>query len=323
MDGVHAAGRPTGAKLHVLFFLPPRIASLIERLPAALVSDLKEIRLRVGRPVVVTDRRGRGWFVGPHGPAADPLDAATFRQEDAAEFLQIISRSSVYALEEEFRQGFVTLPGGHRVGLCGEVAVADGRPRTLRHVGSFTVRVAREVPGAADAVLPKVAPGGASPRHTLVISPPGGGKTTLLRDLARQLAARWQVAVIDERSEIAACWHGVPQLDVGPCTDVLDRCPKAAGVMQVLRGMAPQVIITDEIGRPEDAAALLEAMNAGVAVVASAHGSSLEEVAARPALRALFDPCGFDVVVVLGGARAPGTVTAVVEPVKRRTAALE
>lgn len=317
-----AAGTATDGALGVLAFLPPRIGSLITRLPSLEVSDLKEIRLRVGRPLLVIDGCGRGWFLGRRGPASHPSEAEVFNRDDAAEFLRIISRSSVYALEEEFRQGFITLPGGHRVGLCGEVALSDGRPRTLRHVGSFSVRVARQVPGAADPVLPKVAPGGRRPRHTLIISPPGGGKTTLLRDLARRLGARWQVTIIDERSEIAACWHGVPQLDVGPCTDVLDRCPKAQGIMQALRAMAPQVIITDEIGRPEDAAAVLDAMRAGATVIASAHGSSWEDVAARPALQPLLSSCAFELVVVLGDGRRPGTVVAMLEPrpVHRRPA---
>lgn len=314
MGAVDAASDPVR---QALAFLPQRIRRLFGRLPEAVLDELREIRLRVERPLLVVARGGRPSFIGRDGLAADATKAETFRRSDAAEFLQHISRSSVYALEEEFRQGFVTLPGGHRVGIAGEVAFVDGRPKTLRHVGSFSLRIARAVPGAADAVMRKVAAFG-RPRHTLIVSPPGGGKTTLLRDLARQLSVRWQVTVVDERSEIAACFHGVPQLDVGPCTDVIDRCPKALGVVQALRGLAPQVVVTDEIGRPEDAAALLEAMHAGVAVIASAHGASWEELANRPALRALLEPCAFEVVVVLGDGRRPGAVQAVLAPGQSR-----
>lgn len=308
---MHATGASMYRVIDVLSSLPARLRPLFLRLPPALIADIKEIRLRVDRPLLLIDRGGRQFFVASRGVSTDPTGAETFLRSDAAEFLQIISRSSVYALEEEFRQGFVTLPGGHRVGLCGEIAQVDGQLQTIRHVGSFSVRIARAVPGAADGVMAKVAPSARRPRHTLVISPPGGGKTTMLRDIARQLSEVWQVSIVDERSEIAACWHGVPQLDVGPRTDVIDRCPKAVGIMQMLRGMAPDVIVTDEIGRPEDASAVLEAMHAGVTVIASAHGDSWQEVAARPALRPLLQPCAFELVVVLEDGRRPGTVAAV------------
>lgn len=300
--------------MEVASFLPERLRPLLLRLPENVLAHVRELRLRVERPVLVVARGGRQLFVGHDGAHVDPARGVLFSRQDATEFLQIISRSSVYALEEEFRQGFLTLTGGHRVGLCGEVALEGGRPRTLKHVGSFNVRIARALPGAADPVMARVAPPGRPPRHTLVISPPGGGKTTLLRDITRQLSAAWQVGVIDERSEIAACFHGVPQLDVGPRTDIIDRCPKSIGIMQMLRGMAPQVIITDEIGRPEDVAALLEAMNAGVAVIASAHGRSWDEVAARPALQPLVQCSAFQLVVVLRGADEPGAVAAVMTP---------
>lgn len=297
-----------------LAFLPERLKPLFQLLPEDVLTGLLEIRLRVGRPLAVTVR-GRGQlFVGRGGALAVPDAAETFAPADAGEFLERISRSSVYALEEEFRHGYITLPGGHRVGLCGETALEGGRPRTLRHVGSFNLRIAREVPGAAERIVPHIARGPGRPRHTLVISPPGGGKTTVLRDIARRLGARLPVCVVDERSEIAACVRGVPQLDVGPCTDVVDGCPKAAGVMQALRTMSPRVIVTDEIGGPEDAAALFEAAHAGVAVIASAHGAGWEDVVRRPGLQALLNPCLFELLAVLGGSDQPGTVKAVTAP---------
>lgn len=317
---MHLTRTSTDGVIEVTSFLPSGLASALRRLPASLLTDVRELRLRVGRPVMVVGRGNKQLFVGHDGAHAEPSKGVLFRCDDAAEFLQAISRSSVYALEEEFRQGFLTLPGGHRVGLCGEVALDDGRPRTLKHVGSFNVRIARQVRGAADRIISEVAPVGRQPRHTLIISPPGGGKTTLLRDLARQLSEAWQVGVIDERSEIAACFRGVPQLDVGPRTDVIDRCPKSIGIMQMLRSMAPQVIISDEIGRPEDVAALLEAMNGGVTVVASAHGRSWEEVAGRPALAPLIREGAFQLVVVLGGANKPGSIEKLIVPAAHRRA---
>ncbi|MDP3486426.1 MAG: ATPase, T2SS/T4P/T4SS family, partial [Bacillota bacterium] len=144
---------------------------------------------------------------------------------------------------------------------------------------------------------------------TLVISPPQAGKTTLLRDIARQLSDKGQrVCIVDERSEIAGCYNGCPQLDVGLRTDVMDGCPKAEGMLMALRALSPDVIITDEIGRAEDAAAIEEALNSGVRVIASAHGSTYEEVAARPNLSTLLQRGLFQRVVILSNRRGPGTI---------------
>lgn len=304
----------TDGELDVIAFLPARLRPVFERMPRPLLERICEIRLRVERPVMVVTRENEQLFVGSGGPSTDEARAVSFRRSDAAEFLQTISRWSVYALEEEFRHGFLTLPGGHRVGLCGETALEVGQPRTIKHVGSFNVRIARAVPGVADAVVSKIVGRARRLHHTLIVSPPGAGKTTLLRDIARQLSTRWKISIIDERSEIAACYNGVPQLDVGPRTDVIDRCPKAVGIMQMLRGMSPQVIVTDEIGRPDDVTALMEAMHGGVTVVASAHGYSWDEVAARPAFQPLVGSAAFQLVIVLSHRHGPGTLEAVYEP---------
>ncbi|HEY8418080.1 MAG TPA: stage III sporulation protein AA [Limnochordales bacterium] len=302
-------------------YLPPRLRPLITGLPVAHKARLVEIRLRVGRPLAAVLQGEGPWFIGPQGLVRRPAAAEPVTPDDGARLLAAISQSSVYALEDAFRQGYVTLPGGHRVGFCGEAVVDGAVLRTWRHVASFNIRIARAVPGAADAVLPRlVAPGGRI-RHTLVVSPPACGKTTLLRDLARQIS--WgvpslnlpgqEVAIVDERSEIAACRDGVPQHDVGPRTDVSDRCPKALGMLLMVRAMAPRVLVTDELGTAADAAAVLEALHAGVSVIASAHGASWEEVAGRPALGPLVEGGAFERAVILSRRRGPGTVEAVLD----------
>jgi stage III sporulation protein AA len=239
--------------------------------------------------------------------------------EDTRRTLSLVSQGSVYALEEEFRQGFVTLPGGHRVGLVGRALLEGGRVRTITHVAGLNFRLSREVRGVARPLVERVVPSSGRPLSTLIVSPPGCGKTTALRDLVRLLSdgvpeiglRGFRVGLVDERSEVAACYEGVPQRDVGLRTDVLDACPKADGVVLLLRAMSPEIIAADEVGRPEDVRALGEAACAGAAVIATAHGSSLDDLAGRPMLGEMVRSGLFQVYVILSRRRGPGTVEAV------------
>ncbi|MGQ9755753.1 MAG: stage III sporulation protein AA [Desulfotomaculales bacterium] len=311
----------TGTERDVLDYLPPDIRDTVARLPASAWERLEEIRLRVGRPLVVTLREGER-FVSREGiPGVGPSRGYLVTVGDIKRMLQIITASSLYALEDELRNGFITLPGVYRVGLAGKVITEGGRIRTIKHIAGLNLRIAREVRGAADAILPKVTAKPDRVYHTLIASPPRCGKTTLLRDLARQMSngiphlgfAGVPVVIVDERSEIAGCYQGTPQLDVGLRTDVLDKCPKAEGMMLALRALSPVVVITDEIGREEDAHALEEVLNAGVKVIATAHASSLEDLVRRPAFAYLFRLRLFERVVFLSRRCGPGTVDQIID----------
>jgi len=242
-------------------------------------------------------------------------------EADVAHLVAACSGSSLYAYEEEMKQGFITLPGGHRVGFAGKTLLdGAGLVRGLKSISALCLRVARSLPGCADKVLPEILDETATPHHTLIISPPQAGKTTLLRDIARQLSKRGRrVCIVDERSEIAGCYRGRPELDVGPRTDVLDGCPKAQGMLMALRALSPEVLITDEIGRSEDVSAIEEALNAGVRVIASAHGNSLADVAQRPHLARLFERQLFARIVVLSHRKGPGTIEYAGSPLKLAT----
>lgn len=287
---------------------------------------VEEIRLREGRPLMLS-MGAEDYMVDESGhPTADRRAAVVLTREDLSRSLQLMSGGSVYALEEELRMGFLTLRSGHRVGLVGRTLLDGGRVRTIKHIAGINIRLSRQVRGAADEVMKYiVGPEGSAVFNTLILSPPGGGKTTLLRDVIRQLSdgvprlsfRGVKVGVVDERSELAGCYEGVPQLEVGVRTDVLDACPKAEGMMMLIRSMSPVVLATDEIGRQEDLAAIQEALCAGVKVVATAHASTLEELRRRPNMEALLRQGVMERLLILGRSQGPGTLEEVYDGEQR------
>jgi stage III sporulation protein AA len=233
-------------------------------------------------------------------------------EDDITRTLAAVSGNSVYALEEELKRGFITIKGGHRVGLSGKTIVESGQIKSMKEFSTLAFRIARELPGCGNSLLGQIIDENRLPYNTLIISPPRCGKTTILRDLARQFSKGLNVAIIDERSEIAGCFRGEPQLDIGPKTDVLEGCPKALGIVMAIRALAPQVLVTDEIGRHEDTEAIEECLNAGVRIISTAHASTLEELKRRPVLQEIFKRQSFQVVVILSRRKGPGTIDKII-----------
>ena len=300
-------------QLPILEALPDTIQKMIKRLPIYLLQDMEEIRIRENRPLMVYSN-GREYFVSQEGTISSRRDTAyQITADDTQKLLQLISDYSLYAFDEEIRNGYLTLRGGHRVGMTGKAVLEDGKIRTMKYIKSFNIRISREVIGAADKIMPYLLTG-KDICHTLILSPPQMGKTTLLRDLARKISDGFpgfqglKVGVVDERSEIAGCWHGLPQKKIGFQTDVLDGCPKAAGIMMMIRSMSPRVIITDEIGRVEDVAAIQEALNACIRIITSAHAAGIKDALARPFLSSLLESRIFERVAVLGDTLGVGTL---------------
>lgn len=262
--------------------LPRRLRQEALGLPQEEQEQAEELRLRAGWPMTAVLPEGER-PVG--GPPVEP--------EELEQLVEIASRASVHAVLEQIRRGYLTVAGGHRIGLCGTAVMEGGGIHALRSLSSANLRIARQVPGAARPVLGALCPGGRL-ESTLILAPPGQGKTTLLRDIIRQVSEGegclpLRVAVADERGELAALYGGRPQLDVGRRTDVAEGCPKAQGLMLLLRAMNPQVLAVDEITAPEDAAALRTAAGCGVTLLATAHGAGREDLTRRPLYRGLLE----------------------------------
>lgn len=296
----------------VMSMLPPKLRVLLAELPLEVLSQLEEIRVRDNRPLELM-MHGKCQFITADGKlTAIPAMAYKPNREDCNQLLDLLTNHSVYTLDEELKRGYITMRGGHRVGISGKAVLEHGVVKQLRDISSFNIRIAREIIGAAEPVMPKLLDiSSSSVHHTLIVSPPQQGKTTLVRDLARMISSgQWnhrqmpeqglKVGIVDERSEIAALVRGVPTFNIGPRTDVLDGCPKAEGMMMMIRSMSPEVIIVDEIGRPEDATAIHEALHAGIRVIATAHGHSFEDIRRRPMLNKLMEEQVFSRYCILG-----------------------
>ena len=270
-------------------FLPKVICEFLEIMKID-TNELQEIRMNIGQPLifkvvgkeVIPNKNGREtWGYKEAFIVTEELLRNTF---------EFICKHSVYAYEEEIRQGFLTIEGGHRVGLAGQAVLEANKVKNLKYISGLNIRMASEVKGCAQKVLPFI-------EHyegiydTLIISPPCSGKTTLLRDCIRLLSdgeggrGGVRVGVVDERGEIGACYHGVPQNDLGARTDILDRMPKTEGILMLIRSMAPRVIAVDEIGTASDMEALYNASLSGCCILATIHGKSPLEISEKPAFR--------------------------------------
>lgn len=300
--------------------LSPQLQELVAEGLPPFIGEVEEIRLRIKRPLIF--RTGtREMTVTEQKRLSFQLDEGyVITRADLERTIQVLSQSSLYAWEDEFKNGYLTIPGGHRIGFVGRGVLEKGSLKILKEISGINYRIGRQVLGCADKVMPYIIRQGQI-QHTLIISPPQCGKTTLLRDLVRQLSEgvpRLQfsgvnVGLVDERSELAGMYRGEPQFKIGLRTDVLDACPKAQGMMMLIRSMSPGVIATDEIGKSEDVEALYHALQAGVTVITTVHGGSIEEIKKRPNLQSLLNWRFFDRLVVLSRRKGVGTLETVVD----------
>ena len=265
----------------------------LSHLPLASREQATEIRLRAGRPLSVV----------VEGKAMAPLNPRTGQPvvigaEELKRMLRKMCEFSLYTHQEEMQKGYLTLRGGHRVGLAGTAVYTGGQVTGLRELSSMNIRIAREVFGSADKLIPYVKPR----LHSLLIAgPPGSGKTTVLRDLLRQLGDSGLpgIALVDQRGEIAAVKDGIAQNQVGDCCDILTGYSRGEGIQMALRNLGPAVIACDEIGEEEDVQAILSGANSGVCFFATIHGERLEQLERKTAYQELQRAKVFDYVVLL------------------------
>lgn len=268
---------------------------------------LYEIRLRAGRPLFLTYDGGES-FLKTRGQ-----EPYLVTREDLKETLEYASGYSLYAFEDEIRQGYMSVQGGHRIGITGKVILDGDRIRGMKYISCINLRLAHEIRGCADSVMPYIRKENHI-AHTLIISPPRCGKTTLLRDIIRQLSSGSgrlkgvTVGVVDERSELAGCYQGIPQNDLGIRTDVLDGCPKAQGMQMLIRSMSPVVVAVDELGKEEDYKAVEAVVHSGCRLIATAHGESLKDILSTPFFSRLKEMKIFERYIVLGKEQRAGIV---------------
>jgi stage III sporulation protein AA len=294
---------------HVIQYINHEIAGVVLNTVNKIYRPIEEIRMRVGKPLMLNYHTG------------DYIIDRIINHEHITSTLAMMSENSVYAYQDEIKNGYITLKGGHRVGICGKVVLEGDLIKNIRDISGLNIRICREVVGCSRKLIPHIFGSNNEILNTLIISPPSCGKTTMLRDIARNISngipeagiMGMKVCIVDERSEIAACYRGVSQCDVGIRTDVLDGCPKSLGMAIVLRSMSPQVIITDEIGCSGDSDAVMKVINAGVKIITSAHGYNITELKSRKEVLNLLVQGVFEKIIVLDNSEGPGTIKEIID----------
>jgi len=305
----------------ILEALPLHLREFLKKLPSTVLRDMEEIRLRANQPLIFY-ACGKDFSVDEKGSITSDLSKGYIvKIEDIEKAYQLITNYSVYAVEEEIRNGFITLKGGHRVGICGKVVLQGSNVYTIKNISGLNIRISKEKIGVSDRIMRYFIDSEKMFYNTLIVSPPQCGKTTLLRDMIRNLSngmtnlgiPGFKVGVVDERSEICGVYQGIPQNNVGIRTDILDACPKAQGIMMLIRSMSPQIIATDELGKEEDIYAIQEALSAGIRILTTIHGSSIEEISRRPHLNTLIKQKIFERMVILSNRPTVGTIQLILD----------
>ncbi|MBM7622749.1 stage III sporulation protein AA [Sporohalobacter salinus] len=309
-------------KEEIFPILAAGLRKVLRQVNTEILNKTEEIRLRTNQPLILNLHQEEVIITRTGQITKDFKCAYQTTKSDIKETMNLMTQHSLYALEEELQQGYLTLAGGHRVGFVGEVVSNLDEIELIKNFSGLNIRISQEIIGAADGIIKEVISNDSSQSiyNTLIISPPQCGKTTLLRDLIRQLStglpednfSGLKVGVVDERGELGGSYQGVAQNQLGIRTDLLANCPKSQGMILLIRAMSPEVIVTDEIGSRQDVQAICEAVNAGVKVITSVHGCNLEEIKQRPNLKKLLKRNFFKRFIILSRREGPGTIEKII-----------
>ncbi len=284
---------------YILNALPRQIANEIIQVfstYSSLINTLQEIRIRVSKPIILKQRN------------SDIVLQHIVTNEELLHILERFCENSIYAYKNQICEGFLTIKGGHRIGITGSCVIENGKIINIKYVSSLNIRIAREVKGCSNAIINEIIDiDNQTILNTLLVSPPGKGKTTMLRDLVRQISNGINerkfkgkiVGLIDERGELAACYRGIPQNDVGIRTDVIENVSKEKGVEILLRSMAPEIIACDEIGTHEDVQAIEKMLISGVKGIFTMHGNNMEDIKKNTEINKLIEENQIEKVIVL------------------------
>lgn len=293
-------------KKNITDILCKKIKDAIEKIKPSEFDMIQEIRLRPDRPLCLSIR-GNIMFLSPEGNIiSDIKSALTINIYDIETTFKIICQYSLHSFQKELSQGYITIKGGNRVGLSGTSVTKFGQVETIKDISCINIRIAKEIIGCADDIYSHYFHSDIT--SMLIAGPPSCGKTTVLRDLCRIIGNYNNISIIDERNEIAAVYNGQPQNSIGICSDVFNGYPRNAAIMIALRTMSPKFIICDEIGNEEDTDALMNVMNCGVKIIATAHCDTIENLIKRKALIKLFDNNVFENIILLGSGIYTGKV---------------
>ena len=296
-------------------YFSSELRNSLREIPDIYINDIEEVRLRINSPLNISFSNN-DYFIKDNGKLShNPKDGLLVNRDQIDRTFQLITNYSIYSLEDEIKNGFITLKGGHRVGIGGKVIFGDKGIEGIKNISSLNFRIAREKIGIAEDLMYYLVNYEGDFNNTLIVSPPQCGKTTLLRDIVRSLSDNrgFKIGLIDERSEIAGVYNGIPQKSVGIRTDILDSCHKSLGIIMLVRSMSPEIIAVDEIGSKEDVISIQEALRAGIKLIATIHGYSIEDIRNRGSMNQLFSDKVFKRYIVLDNSLGVGTVKEIIE----------
>ncbi len=293
-------------KQTILINVNQKLNKILNNIHVEFFNEIEEIRLRTDKPIIINANRQQ-YYVTEKGLSASLKNSYICKKGDIVKTLDIMSNRSMYTIQEDLKRGFLTLQGGHRVGITGQTVFQNNELITIKNINGLNIRICKELKGCSDEIFKKIVIG-----HTLIISPPACGKTTLLRDLIRNLSnTGYTVGVVDERNEISASNNGTYTIDLGIRTDVLVNCPKGIGMTMLLRSMSPQIIAVDEIGTMKDIQSIEMLLNAGVKLLATIHSNDLEELKNKKGIEKLITDKVFDNYIVLSNKNTIGEVVGI------------